>query len=335
MGKTAASLAILVILTALVMGCVQEPGQPGQAGQWEISGSSGQKYGIFLMDSDGGNVREIYGSSRSVSDASVSPDGKSIVFYEQEGGIEAGLETITTSEIALVGTDGTGYSKLTDNGWMDFQPRWSPDGREILFISEGGKQAGTDIYVMDKEGSVLRQLTDTPGISEADPDWKCGKVVFTREHSVWIMDINGSNEMRLTDPEGKGQDIGVQFPMGDYDPSLSPDCARVVFERLTGPGQESGGVRIGDYDLYVHDIATGEGDDISNNEGADFVPEWSGDGILFIHISDSPQDAYDVYRTNPDGSGRLKVTGNDPPGFLEKGVSWFGDSILFTAETYG
>ncbi len=327
-------LLLLIPVIVLLMGCTQQP-EPPEEPQWQIQGKTGYRYGIFFMDADGTKVVEIYGSNKSLSSASFSPDGR-IVFYEQQGGIQAMLSAIDTSEIAMVHIDGRGYRKLTDNDWMDFQPRWSADWDEILFISTMGLKAGTDIYVMDLNGNVTKQLTKTLPISEADPDWKCGKIVYTRNHSIWIMDEDGSNQQQLTEPPGKGTDVGVQFPIGDYDPNLSPDCKRVVFGRLVGPGPQSGGVNIGDYDLYIYDIGTGTEIEISNNEAADFVPEWSPDGskIIFIHVTDNPEDAYDIYITNPDGTGRKKVTGDDPPSFVESGCSWLDGKILFTAEWY-
>lgn len=320
-------ILLLLPVVVLLMGCTQQ--------QWNIQDRTDHKYGIFVMDADGTNVRQIYGSDLSISNAVPSPDGTRIAFYEQQGGIEAGLEMIDTSEIALINIDGTGYRKLTNNNWMDFQPRWSPDGSEILFISTAGLKAGTDIYVTDLDGNVKKRLTGTTGISEADPDWKCGKVVYTRNHSIWIMDEDGSDPSELTDPPERGKDVGVQFPMGDYDPNLSPDCTKIVFERLTGPGSKVNDINIGDYDLYVFDIESGTETDISRSQAADFVPKWSsGNRILFIHISDIVSDMYDIFVTNPDGTGRTKVTGNDPASFIENGCSWFGDKILFTAEFY-
>ncbi len=327
------SLILLVGIIILISGCTQtQPTQPEEPEGWQIQGKMDYKYGIFVMKSDGTEVVQIYGSKKPVSGASLSPQGR-LVFWEMEAG---GLDAIQTSEIVMIRVDGEGYTRLTSNDWMDFQPRWSSDGEQILFISDGGKQAGTDIYIMDIDGNITSQLTDTIGISEADPDWKCGKIVYTRNHSVWIMDEDGSNPVQLTDPSGKGTNIGVQFPIGDYDPNLSPDCAKVVFERLVGPGTQLGETTIGDYDLYVYDIGTGTETDISQQDAADFVPKWSDqDKILFVHITDAIPDTYDIYMTNPDGTGRIKVTGDDPPTFIESGCSWIGsDRILFTAEFY-
>lgn len=311
----------------------QDTGDTGTPTQWSIVNDLGTRYGIFIMDSDGTDVEQIYGSDNvKLTNALASPDGNTIVFFEQTGGIEGA----STTEISVINIDGTGYRKLTDNNWMDFQPVWSSDGTEILFISNNGGTAGTDIYVMDENGNILRQLTDTPGMTEADPDWKCGKIVFTRNGTIWIMDEDGSNEQQLTDPPGRGIEVGVQFALGDYDPNLSPDCSKVAFERLTGTGYEVSGVNIGDYDLYVYDISSETETDISQNDVADLLPEWSGDGtkLIFMHLSNVIDDLYDIYMINADGTGRTKVTGNDPIGFTEDSCTWFGNRVIFTAETF-
>lgn len=322
-------LLVPVLVITIVSGCVSQPEpEPG----WQVEGKMDYRYGIFTMNTDGTEVVQIYGSDKTISSASFHPSGR-IVFYEMEG---SNLESIGNSEIAIVNIDGRGYMKLTDNDWMDFQPKWSSDGSEILFVSTAGLKAGTDIYLMDLEGNITDQLTKTLIPSEADPDWKCGKVVFTRNHSIWIMDEDGSNQIQLTDPPGKGTGVGVQFPIGDYDPNLSPDCKKVAFERLMGPGLEVSGINIGDYDIYIYDIETESETDISQNGAADFVPKWSSDGskIIFIHISDVISDMYDIYMINPDGTGRTKVTGDDPVSFVENGCSWLGNKIIFTAEWF-
>jgi len=319
MGNKALLTAFLLLLAFSVLGCTQK---------WEIQNSMNYKYGIFIMNSDGKNVMQIYGSNNSLSSASVSPDGTKIIFCEMEGGIEG----ISTSEIAVINIDGTGYRKLTDNDYMDFQPVWISDS-EILFVSNPSN-TGTDIYTMNLDGYVLNQLTDTIGISEADPDVGCGKVVFTREHSVWMMYDDGTNLVQMTNPYEKGLDIGVQFPIGDYDPNFSPDCTKIVFERLVGAGKIVSGVNIGDYDIYVYDTSSGTETEISGNDIADFVPKWGVNGIIFVQISDVLQETYDIYFIKSDGTERHRITGNDPINFIENGCSWFGDSIVFTAQFF-
>jgi Tol biopolymer transport system component len=314
-----------IFLIFLFLGCTQQ--------QWHVIGDKGTKYGIYIMDMDGKNVRQIYGSDTNIAGVVASPDGEKIAFFEMSG--QTGdFEGVNSAEIAAINIDGTGYQELTNNDYIDLQPQWYSDTRELLFISNPNN-VGTDIYVMSLDGNVIGQLTNTPGISEADPNCKCGKIVFTRDSSVWIMNDDGTGERKLTEPLNKGVDVGVQFPIGDYDPDLSPDCGRVVFSRLVGPGKNVGGINIGDYDLYVYDIESGTEKEISNDNGADFVPEWSDYGIIFIYVSDVVESNYDIFMINSDGTDRKKVTGNDPLGFVENGCSWLGNQILFTAEIYG
>ena len=45
---------------------------------------------------------------------------------------------------------------------MTNRPRWSPDGRQIVFYSNA--RGSRDIYVIDAEGGGLRQLTDHPSM---------------------------------------------------------------------------------------------------------------------------------------------------------------------------
>ena len=292
----------------------------------------GTKYGIYLMNVDGTNVKQIYGGSSDLAGVLVSPSKTKIVFYEQQGFI---LEAAETGELFMMNTDGSNVEKLTDNDWIDVQPRWSPDSKKILFVSTGGEYTGTDLYVMDVNTRDITKLTNTPGISEADPDWKCGKIVFTRDYSIWIMNDDGTNMKKLTEAPGKATDVGVQFPLGDYDPDLSTDCTKVVFSRLVGPGKEFDETQIGDYDLYVYDLSSETETDISNDDNADSIPEWSANNkIVFIHVGDVMEDLYDIFVINPDGTGRTKATGNDPLNFVETGCSWYGDKILFTAEFF-
>jgi Tol biopolymer transport system component len=326
---------VILIIPLLISGCTQTQPTPPEDPGWQIQGKMDHRYGIFTMNIDGTGLVQIYGSDNPVSSASLSSTGR-LIFQEMDIG---GLDAIQTSEIIMIKIDGEGYTKLTDNDWMDFQPVWSRDGEEILFVSNMGLKTGTEIYLMDLDGNITNRLTNTVVLSEADPDWKCSKIVYTRNHSIWIMDDNGSNQKQLTDPFGKGTYVGVQFPIGDYDPSLSSDCDMVVFSRLVGPGPSLGETQIGDYDLYVYDIDTGTETDISKNDAADFVPKWYPGGfhdkIIFIHVTDVIDDTFDIYMINPDGTGRTKVTGDDPSIFIENGCSWLSrDRILFTAEFY-
>jgi Tol biopolymer transport system component len=77
---------------------------------------------------------------KSVTDPVYSPDGKKVAFAVTEYFLEEGK---TNSDIFLMNADGTGLRRMTRDEAADYSPRWSPDGRSLLFVStrEGGAQA--------------------------------------------------------------------------------------------------------------------------------------------------------------------------------------------------
>ena len=67
--------------------------------------------------------------------------------------------------------DGSGQRRLTHFGR---QTRWSPGGRMIAFLSFGA--GNIDIYVMNADGTGLRNVTRTPKADEVRFAWESGQV---------------------------------------------------------------------------------------------------------------------------------------------------------------
>jgi Tol biopolymer transport system component len=59
--------------------------------------------------------------------------------------------------------------KLTDNIDNNINPVWSPDGRQIAYVSDAGNNK--DIYIMDADGSNLHRLTYEKS-TEGYPSWR-------------------------------------------------------------------------------------------------------------------------------------------------------------------
>jgi Tol biopolymer transport system component len=128
---------------------------------WSSDGRSisyGGTGGVFVVKLAGGRPRLL---SRLDEQAIWSPDGRRLALVRPGTPRQAG--------IFLAGPDGRGPRRLTRG--LDTEPAWSPDGRRIAF--RRGLLVG-DIYVVNIDGSRLRNLTRTRRLEERQPAWQPG-----------------------------------------------------------------------------------------------------------------------------------------------------------------
>jgi dipeptidyl aminopeptidase/acylaminoacyl peptidase len=91
---------------------------------------------------------------KRVADPQISPDGKTVAYVVTAVDLPGNK---TSSSIWLVSTDGGQTRQLTNTTKKDRHPRWSPDGRQILF--ESTRSGDNQLWVIDVTGGEARQLT--------------------------------------------------------------------------------------------------------------------------------------------------------------------------------
>ena len=189
-----------------------------------------------------------------------SPDGKHIVFVKGQswyvmnidgtderpitGRIEVRLKMWHPSEpkrlvslsgarhnrpdnIGIIDIDSGHITQLTDTKDCEFHLRWSPDGRQITYISRDGNQ---DIFVMDVDGSNVVNLTNTAPQHERDFSWSPNgrQIVFTRYHALSIKEFN--QEIYVMNADGSAQRALTDTPdEHESAPLWSPDGAQIAF----------------------------------------------------------------------------------------------------------
>jgi dipeptidyl aminopeptidase/acylaminoacyl peptidase len=90
-----------------------------------------------------------------VSDPQVSPDGQRVAFVRTTTDATSGQRN---ADIWVVSADGSGAPRLLVGGEKsDNTPRWSPDGRQVAFIST--RDGAPQVYVADADGGNVRQVT--------------------------------------------------------------------------------------------------------------------------------------------------------------------------------
>ncbi|UCF15462.1 MAG: S9 family peptidase [Phycisphaerales bacterium] len=92
-----------------------------------------------------------------LSDPQVSPDGKWIVFVRRKTDLDSNKGR---TDLWLVGVDGAGLRRLTSHQEGDFNPRWSPDGKSIWFISTRSESA--QVWRIRIDGGEAEQVTNEP-----------------------------------------------------------------------------------------------------------------------------------------------------------------------------
>jgi len=114
---------------------------------------------LFIADGDGQRARKLVPDPALDYDASLSADGRWIVFTSGRSG---------ATKIYRVHPDGSGLEPLTDGHAFDDQGALSPDGKTLAFVSSRGGQA--DIWLLDLATHALRNVTRHPA-GDFRPAW--------------------------------------------------------------------------------------------------------------------------------------------------------------------
>ncbi len=239
---------------------------------------------LYSMREDGSNVVDLT-PTMDAFDGDWSPDGSRIVFtaiQNQEDGI------------FVMNADGSNPVSL---GVAGGGPRWSPDGREILF-ADGGT-----IEVMNADGSGLRQI----GLGSR-PDWSpdgtrvafdridrtplCLALGFLCQTDIYVMAADGSQIRKLTTHSGAS--TGTAW---------SPDGTRIAYARRCcfSGANESG--------LWVISPNGGSPTRIDTH-AATGRPVWSPDGSAIAFAAGQP-DGTELTMI-PSGGGAGVVLASSP-----------------------
>ncbi|HEY7334648.1 MAG TPA: S41 family peptidase [Bryobacteraceae bacterium] len=169
-------------------------------------------------------------------------------------------------EIFTIATDRGEVQRVTETSWREDDPRWSPDGKWIAFISD--RTGREEIWIADELGRNLKKLTDVD--SEKSP-------------AIWSPDsksmlwFGSDHKLRLLNVETGATEVLVTNPKGDIDSAqFSPDGKWVSYAKDDAAGRSR---------VYVKELATGAehligGEDILIATGAKWTPD--GKTLLFL-----------------------------------------------------
>ena len=197
----------------------------------------------------------------------VSPDGRAIVFD-------------MLGDLYTIPMAGGTATRITSGLPHDMQPRFSPDGRRVAFISD--RSGDNNLWVADADGGNARQVSK--GISDEfrTPEWTPdGKYIIVARsqalgglEKLWVYHIDGGTGVEMV-----GGTPGQRL-MG---PAFGPDGRYVWYHQRNGSWQYN--AILPQYQLRVYDRETGTVTAMSARYGSAFKPALSPDGLWMTYAS--------------------------------------------------
>ena len=181
---------------------------------------------------------------------------------------ETGPKDNRVKRLAIMDSDGANHRFITSGSTTALTPRYSPDYRQIVYLSY--KDGNPRIYIYDI-GSGKQTLVAETGNPTFAPRWSPdGRTI------LFSMAVNGNTDIYSVPASGGSWTRLTDAPGIDVGGSYSPDGRQIVFESD----------RSGSQQVYVMDADGSDQRRITFFGGRAATPEWSprGDQIAFTHI---------------------------------------------------
>jgi imidazolonepropionase-like amidohydrolase/Tol biopolymer transport system component len=205
----------------------------------------------------------------------VSPDGQTIVFD-------------LLGDIYTIPVTGGTAKPLRTGIAFEVQPRFSPDGKKILFTSDAG--GGDNIWTMNADGSNAKQVTKESFRLLNNAAWTPdGQYIVARKHftsgrslgagEIWIYHVSGGGGLQLTKRKNDQQDVN--------EPVVSPDGRYVYFSEDMYPGGSFQYNKDPNKQIFIvrrFDREEGKVENVTGGGGGAVRPQLSNDGKTLAFI---------------------------------------------------
>ena len=200
----------------------------------------------------------------------VSPDGQQIVFDL--------LGDLYTLPIA-----GGKATRLTSGMGYDAQPRFSPDGKRVIFVSD--RSGGENLWIQTLDGKDTVQVTKGNDNMYVSPEWAPdGKYVVASKSGtlfgtakLWMYHVDGGNGIALTSQPAAPAQLKMLGAAFGRDPRYIWFAARFGDWQYNALGPQ--------YQLYVWDKENGKTSQMSTRFGSAFRPALSPDGKYLVYAT--------------------------------------------------
>jgi len=262
---------------------------------------------IYLISAEGGKAIKLTNGERGETAPQWSPDSELIAFIADRGSNGSGGSS--GAQIWVISSDGGEAEKLTseENTIQSF--RWSPDGKQIAFVTRDTPK--------DKEARDKRKKDRFDTVT-VDND-------FSYLH-LWTINTETKEKKRLT-----GGAFSVQSLQ------WSPDSKWIVYASSKSGVQESSFIDISndsETDLFVISASGGEPRKLTTTPAPRATPQWSPDGKWIAYVAGTNLWATktDIVVIAAEGGAERNLTAEFPES-VGSGIEWSTDgrAIYFSS----
>jgi Tol biopolymer transport system component len=172
---------------------------------------------IYIVPSQGGRPRLVTHEPAPSweSGLSWSSNGRRLFYFSL-------LDRLNHNALWTVAPDGSSPRRLTRDSTDDYNPAWSPDGRQVAFAR--GVRNGSEIDVVNADGTGEHRIVGKPQEADAQPEWSPDgkRIAFIREakgtYWITIANADGSHVHVL----GNASSVYGR-------PAWSPDGSEIVY----------------------------------------------------------------------------------------------------------
>lgn len=201
---------------------------------------------------------------------------------------ESGPKGARVKRLAIMDSDGANHRFLTNGQSIVLSPRFSPDYKQIVYLSYVEKRPR--IYIYDIGTGRQRVVTESANQTFAPRFSPDGRTI------LYSMSVGGNTDIYKVSASGGSPQRLTSSPGIDIGGSFSPDGSKIVFESD----------RSGSQQLYVMNADGSNQHRVSFGGGRYATPEWSprGDLIAFTRLAGN----FRIGVMGPEGGGERLLT---------------------------
>ncbi|MFY8301020.1 amidohydrolase family protein [Pseudoalteromonas sp. SS15] len=229
--------------------------------KWDVLNPPGEKQTITIDTNE-----------TTWSNLDVSPDGKNIIFD-------------MLGDIYVMPISGGKATAITNDRAWNFQPKFSPDGSKIAFISD--REGAENLWVMDVNGENMRKVSGESHNLLHNPAWSPdGQYIAVKQGQVTGRTIPGGSIRMYHISGGKGVVVrerlhGAKSQKNVAEPAFSKDGKKIYYSVDATAGvrwQYNKNALESVFEIRSWDLATGEEETVIRGSGGAIRPTPSPDG---------------------------------------------------------